>query len=163
MKKLITLFALAAIVALGFTGCVTTTGNQQPAITQAQLEKTAILLKGTVRASLLLVIEKHGTNAQAYVCAAGDALSLAIGSTNYTPGSLETRLAKLPVKELKKAEAQLVISTLLTGYEIYYAEYVTGKLNGNAVAAALLTAIRDGVSGACAFSEGGGTPPPPSP
>jgi hypothetical protein len=163
MKKLIISLALAAVVALGFTGCATTSGNSSgtnsPAITQAQLDKTAILLKGTVRASLVLLVQKNGTNAQAYVCAAADVLSVTLGSTNYTPGALETRLAKLPVKELKKAEVQLAISVLLTTYEIYYADYVAGKVNGNAVATTLLTAIRDGAAGACSFSEGGGSSP----
>lgn len=160
MKKLITLFALAAIVTLGFTGCVTTTGNQQPAITQAQLDKTAILLKGTVRAGLLLVIEKNGTNAQNYVCLAGQTLNLLISSTNYTPGAIETALSKLPVKDLKKVEVQLAVSTILTAYEIYYADYVSGKLNGNLVAASLLGAVRDGVVGACTFSGVVGPEPP---
>jgi len=162
MKKLITSLVLAAVVALGLTGCVTTTGNQPPAITQAQLDKSAVLLKGSVRAGLLIVIEKKGTNAQAYVCAAGEALNAILGGTNYTPGLLEQRLSKLPVKNLKKAEVQLAISTILTAYEIYYGDYVSGRIGGNQVAFTLLSAVRDGVTGACAFSEGGGgTPPPP--
>ena len=159
MKKLIAMLALAAVVALGFTGCATTTGNQPPAITQAQLEKSAVLLKGSVRAGLLLVIQKNGTNAQAYVCAAGEVLNVVLGGTNYTPGLLEQRLAKLPVKELKKAEVQLAISTILTAYEIYYGDYVSGRIGGQQVAFTLLSAVRDGVTGACSFSEGGGTGP----
>lgn len=159
MKKLIAMLALAAVVALGFTGCATTSGNS-PAITPAQLEKSAILIKGTVRSSLLLVIDKNGTNAQNYVCLAGEALNVVLSSsTNYTPGALEARLAKLPVNGLKKAEAQLAISSILTVYEIYYADYVAGRIGGNQVAFTLLSAIRDGVTGACAFSEGGGSGP----
>lgn len=163
MKKLTTLLALAAVVALGFTGCATTPGNQPPALTQAKLEKSAILLKSTVRSALLLVIEKNGTNAQNYVCLVGEVFNLTIGGTNYSPGALEKRLAALPNQGLKKTEVQLVISTLLTAYEIYYADYVTGRLGGNRVAFTLLSAVRDGVTGACAFSEGGGPTPPPSP
>lgn len=158
MKKLIVALALAAVVAVGFTGCATTSGNSQPpAITQAQLDKTAVLLKGTVRAGLLIVIDKHGTNAQNYVCLAGEALNVVLNSsTNYTPGALEARLYKLPVNGLKKAEVQLAVSSILTAYEIYYADYVSGRIGGNQVAFTLLSAVRDGVAGACAFSEGGG-------
>lgn len=160
MKKLITSFALAVLVAIGFTGCATTTGNQPTPITQAQLDKTAVLLKGSVRAGLLLVIDKNGTNAQNYVCLAGETLNLLVSSTNYAPGAIETALARLPSKDLKKVEVQLAISTILTAYEIYYADYVSGKLNGNQVAATLLGAVRDGVMGACTFSGVVGPPPP---
>lgn len=159
MNKLIAMLALAAVVALGFTGCATTPGNP-PAITPAQLEKSAVLIKGTVRASLILVIDKNGTNAQNYVCLVGEALNLVLSSsTNYTPGALEARLSKLPVSGLKKAEAQLAISSILTVYEIYYADYVSGRIGGNQVAFTLLSAVRDGAVGACTFSEGGGSGP----
>lgn len=161
MKKLIVALALAAVVAVGFTGCTTTSGNSQPpAITQAQLDKTAVLLKGTVRAGLLIVIDKNGTNAQNYICLAGETLNVVLNSsTNYTPGALEDRLYKLPVNGLKKAEVQLAVSSILTAYEIYYADYVSGRIGGNQVAFTLLSAVRDGVVGACAFSEGGGSGP----
>jgi len=158
MKKLIAMLALAAVMALGLTGCATTPGNSQPQITPEKLAKTAVLVKGTVRASLLLVIDKYGTNAQTYICLAGDAMSVALSSSDYTPGSLEKRLTKLPVKELQKTEAQLIVSTILTAYEIYYSDYVTGKINGNQVAATLLTALRDGAVGACSLAEGGTSP-----
>lgn len=157
MKKLIISIALAAVVALGFTGCTTTSGSgTSPQITQEQLDKTAVLLKGTVRAGLLLVIEKNGTNAQQYVCLAGDALNLVLSGTDYTPGTLEKRLYALPSNDLKKAEVQLAVSTILTAYEIYYADYVAGKIESKPVAFTLLSAVRDGVVGACAMSEGGG-------
>lgn len=155
MKKLIVSIALAAVVALGFTGCATTSGSPgtKPALTQEQLDKSAALLKGTVRSGLLLVIDKNGTNAQTYVCLAGDALNVVLGGTNYTPGNLESRLYALPASGLKKAEVQLAISAILTAYEIYYADYVAGKLEAQPVAFALLSAVRDGCVGACAMSN----------
>lgn len=156
MKKFIVSLAMAAVVALGVIGCATTPGNPQPPeITQDKLDKSAILLKGSVRSGLLLVIEKNGTNAQNYVCIAGQAINLLISSTNYTPGAIEKALSKLPSTDLKKTEVQLAISTILTAYEIYYADYVSGRVNGNQVAATLLGAVRDGVIGACEFSGGG--------
>lgn len=155
MKKLIAIAALSIVAAFGLTGCVSPSGSQTPAMTQEKLAKTAILLKGSVRSSLILVVDKNGTNAQAYVCASAEVLNVILGGTNYTPGLLESRLLKLPIKELKKSEVQLIVSTLLTAYELYYADYVNGKINGNMVAVTLLTAIRDGVSGACSISEGG--------
>lgn len=155
MKKYIIALTLAAVVAVGLSGCATTGNQPSPDITPERLEKTTILLKGSVRAGLLLVIEKNAT-AKDYVCLAGETLNLVLStSTDYTPGTLEARLYKLPVKDLKKAEVQLAVSTILTAYEIYYADYVAGRVNGNQVAKALLTALRDGAQGACAFAEGG--------
>jgi len=158
MKKLITSFALAAVVVFGFTGCTTTTGNQSPALTQEQLDKASILLKGSVRSGLLLVIDKNGDDAKDYVCLAGESLSTLLRGTNYTPGYLEKRLYALPTKELKKTEVQLAVSAILTAYEIYYGDYVAGRIDGNKTAYVLLSALRDGALGACAFSEGDATP-----
>lgn len=161
MKKLIISVMLAAVVALGTTGCATTSGSSgKPEITQEQLDKTAVLLKGTVRAGLILAIEKNGTNAQHYVCLAGSTLDLILSGTDYSPGTLEKRLYALPSKDLKKAEVQLAVSTILTAYEIYYADYVAGKIASDPVAFKLLSAVRDGVAGACALSEGGGSSSP---
>jgi hypothetical protein len=157
MKHCFIALALAVIVAVGVTGCATTTGNP-PQITQAQLDKSAVLLKGSVRAGLLLVIQKNGTNAQAYVCAAGEVLNVVLGGTNYAPGALEKRLYALPSKDLKKAEVQLALSTILTAYEIYYSDYVAGRIGGQQVAFTLLSAVRDGAVGACSMSEGGAGP-----
>jgi hypothetical protein len=146
---------LGLSVLLMSVGCVSPNPNgggtvvtNAPVLTPAQLEKSAVLLKGTVRAALVLVIDKNGTNATPYIVLSRDALTEFIGGTNYAPDALLKSLSALPPKALRKAEVQLAISTVVTAYEIYYGDYVRGQVNGNAVAVALLTAIRDGCADA---------------
>lgn len=145
MKKFITLIsALALAVVLG-TGCATTNnGTKPPPLTPEKLEKASVLLKGTVRSALILVIDKNGTNAVPYIALSRDALTLFIGSDNYSPDALLKSLSALPSKALQKAEVKLAISTVVSAYELYYGDYVRGQVNGDEVALKLLKAIRDG-------------------
>src|SRR4051812_25935174 len=114
MKKISALL-LALVLTLGFVGCATTgsTGSTSPALTEAQLAKAATLTKTTVRSALILVIDKNGTNAIPYVTLARDTISILLSGTNYSPGALQASLTKLPIKQLKQAEVQLAVSTLV--------------------------------------------------
>lgn len=148
---------LGLSVLLLSTGCVTTNqggagGTNAPVITQAQLDKSATLLRGTVRASLIVVIDKEGVKATPYIALARDTLSLFIGGSNYSPDALLKSIEALPAKALQKPEVQLAISAVVSAYEIYYGDYVSGKLNGNAAAVELLTAVRDGIADALALA-----------
>jgi hypothetical protein len=158
MTKIAT--TLISVLGLSFllmtTGCVTTPNGGTPgatnAVTADKIEKSAVLLKGTVRAALILVIDKNGTNATRYIALSRDALSVFIGGPDFSPTALQASLEKLPAKALQKVEVRLAISTVITAYEVYYGDYVRGQVNGNAVAVKLLTAIRDGCSDALAMS-----------
>ena len=120
-------------------------------VSDAQIDKTCILMKSTVRSALILVIDKNGTNATPYIESAVSVLNEFVGTTNNTPDALLQQLSKLSPKALGKPEVKLAISTVVTAYEIYYGDYVRGKVNGNVVATKLLTAIRDGCSDALLF------------
>lgn len=152
-KTLISVLGLGVL--LLSTGCVTT--NQggttpKPAITPEQLDKSAVLLKGTVRAALIVVIDKNGTNATPYIALARDTISVFVGGTDYSPDALLKSLEALPAKALQKAEVKLAISATVSAYEVYYGDYVRGQVNGNEVAKKLLTAIRDGCGDALSLS-----------
>jgi hypothetical protein len=152
-KKLTALISVLGLsVLLLSTGCVTPNGGTPPPPTAQQVEKAATLLKGTVRAALILVIDKNGTNATPYIALSRDTLSVFIGGSDYTPDALLNSLEALPAKALQKPEVKLAISTVVTAYEIYYGDYVRGQVNGNEVAAKLLTAVRDGCDDALLLS-----------
>ena len=150
--------ALLSVLGLGVlvlsTGCMTTqNGGVTPLPpTAQQVEKSATLLKGTVRAALILVIDKNGTNATPYITLSRDTLSVFIGGPDYTPDALLNSLSALPAKALQKPEVKLAISTVVTAYEVYYGDYVRGQVNGNDIAVKLLTAVRDGCSDALLMS-----------
>lgn len=142
MKKIISLAAIALMgILLATTGCVTT--NPSPDDQAVKIEKAAVLMKGTVRSALVLVIDKNGTNATPYIALARDTLSTFIGGTDFTPDALLNSLEALPVKALGKPEVKLAISTVVTAYEIYYGDFVRGQVDGNATAIKFITAIRD--------------------
>jgi hypothetical protein len=155
IKKLTALISVLGLgVLLLTTGCATTNtgGTPPPQITPEKLAKSATLLKGTVRAALILVIDKNGTNATPYIALTRDTLSVFIGGDDYTPEALLASLEQLPEKALKKAEVKLAISTVVTAYEVYWGDYVRGQVNGNVVATTLLTAVRDGCDDALRLS-----------
>ena len=154
IKKLTALLSVLGLgVLLLSTGCMTTqNGGVTPLPpTAQQIEKSAMLLKGTVRAVLILVIDKNGTNATPYIALSRDTLSVFIGGTDYTPDALLKSLSALPVKDLQKPEVSLAISTVVTAYEVYWNDYVRNQVNGSYVAIQLLTALRDGCKDALDF------------
>ncbi len=112
------------------------------------MAKTAILLKNTTSSSLVLVIAKNGENARSYVDAVKSTIDQLLLTNAPTPVNLQKALYKLPIKELKKPEAVLALNVLLTAYELYYGDYVKGRIGGNETASQLLTAIRDGANDA---------------
>jgi hypothetical protein len=154
IKKLTALLSVLGLgVLLLSTGCMTTqNGGVTPLPpTAQQIEKSATLLKGTVRAVLILVIDKNGTNATPYIALSRDTLSVFIGGPDYTPDALLKSLSALPVKDLQKPEVSLAISTVVTAYEVYWNDYVRNQVNGSYVAIQLLTALRDGCKDALDF------------
>ena len=137
------------------TGCSTTGGSTTPGtIDTNKLQKGAILLKSTVSSSVIVATDKD-TNAVVYIKMVGGLLDAIIGGTDYTPAKIEKAISELNIKELKKPEARIAINTVLSLYEIYYGDYVRGRLEGNQTALVLLGAIRDGIN------QGLGTPSPP--
>lgn len=149
-KLTVLLSVLGLSVLLLSTGCMTTqNGGVTPLPpTAQQVEKSATLLKGTVRAALILVIDKNGTNATPYIALARDTLSVFIGGPDFTPDALLKSLSALPSTALQKPEVKLAISTVVTAYEVYYGDYVRGQVTGNEIAVKLLTAVRDGCADA---------------
>jgi len=164
IKLFIILSTLIALAVLGFTGCATTpagsgsSGTNQVQITSNQVYKASILLKGTVRSALILVIDKNGSNAAPYISLAASTLSEFIASGNNSPDALLAALNKLPAKALQKPEVQLAVSTVVTAYEVYYGDYVRNQVDGNNIATSLLTAIRDGCLGALAATASPASP-----
>lgn len=144
--------AIAVAVTSSLTGCATT-GGTPGVIDTNKLAKGAILLKTTVSSSIIVATEKD-TNAVTYIKMVGGLLDAIIGGTDFTPQKLEKALSELNIKELKKPEARIAINTVLGLYEIYYGDYVRGRLEGNQTALVLLRAIRDGIN------QGLGLPPP---
>ncbi len=147
---------IAALSMLIFAGCATTSKPgtpPAPGVSPEAVAKAAILLKNTATATLVLVIDKNGDNARAYIVASIAILDQFVLAGSSDPAALEKALYALPIKELKKPEVTLTISAIVTAYELYYADYVSGKVNGNDTAKTLLTALHDGAVNALAASS----------
>lgn len=134
-------FILMNIAAFN-TGCVTTGSGP---INTNQLYKGAAILKMTVSASVVVATEKD-TNAITYIRLIGGVLDAVISGTDYTPGTLSKAITALNIKQLQTPEARIAINTALGLYEIYYGDYVSGKINSNQTALVLLQAIKDGIN-----------------
>jgi len=137
-------FLLVLLSGIFGSGCATTGGSTPGTVDTNKLYKGAVLLKTTVSSSVIVAIEKD-TNAVRYIQIVGGALDAIIGGSDYTPQKLEKVLADLKIKELQKPEARIAINTVLGLYEVYYADYVRGRIEGNQTAMVLLTALRDGI------------------
>lgn len=139
---------------LGFVGCKTAVpGTPVTSLTPQQLDDIVALLKGTTSSALVLVIQRNGLNARSYVALTKEVVDHFLLENQSEPGAFEKALYSIPVKELKKPEVALVISTLTTAYTIYYGHYAKGKVGGNLTAVKLLTAVRDGAVNALQLTQ----------
>lgn len=147
MKALL-LSLLLALAATSFTGCATIgTGTGPGAVDPAErAARGAALAKATVR-SLTLYAAQKDTNAVQYLNTALAAIDtfLLTPATDYSPDALYQALAKLDAPELRSAEAQIAINTVLGLYEIYYADRLRASIDQNLYLRLFIVAVRDGL------------------
>jgi hypothetical protein len=142
----IVVVAFMAIAVTSLTpGCFllpkTPTGQVDP----VAVDKAASVIKAVVADGVILACSKD-KNAASYFNLAKAVLDTLIGGQDYTPATLSAALQGVPVKELKGVEARIAINTVTGLYGAFYADYVTGKVAGNAAALQLITAARDGIA-----------------
>jgi hypothetical protein len=147
MKKLIVLLALAlAIVPLSLTttGCVTGPDGRTSVDTNV-IDKTAIVLRTTVTDLALIAVEKD-RNAASYFQLANAVIDKLLDGGDLSPVTVRKALEAVPIKELQGTYAKVAIATALGSYEIYWGDYIRGKIGANYAAATLLRAVKDGIT-----------------
>lgn len=84
-------------------------------------------------------------NSVKYIAVVKTALQEFLISTNLSPSALQAKIYALPVKELKTAEAQLIITPILAAYKAYGEQYVQAGISENEGLKVLVTALVNGV------------------
>jgi len=96
---------------------------------QEKIERTSLLLQNVTYSALLIVVEKNPnerTNIVNYTRTGIVAVRLLIDNGNVTPTDLQNALQAIPVKEFKTIEAKLIVPTVVSAYQIWYGDLVTG-------------------------------------
>jgi hypothetical protein len=153
MKKLLALSILVTVaiaLALGsLTGCGSLSNGPsgQTSVDTNLIDKTAVVLRTTTTDLAIIAIEKD-KNAASYFRLAASVIDKLLDGGDLSPVTLRKAISGIPVKELQSATARVAITTVLGSYEIYWGDYVRGKIGANYAAATLLKAVKDGISGA---------------
>lgn len=141
-------FGILALVLLPTTtlttSCVTITGTNGVAIIDTnKLEKLTAILKLAVSDAVVIAAEDRKAETRGHILLARSILDGLLLSGKTTPSDVGAALAA----ELKiaKPEVRLAINTALGLYEVYYGDYVKGKIDQNVYAAYLLKGAVDGI------------------
>lgn len=127
MKNKIITFLTSLLLTVGVlgvttlnTGCVSfkkfTTDNP------ATFDQAVVLLKGGVQAACQLAISKD-KNSKDWLFLVATSIDSVIQGQDYTPGALTKAISSVPVDELKSDIANLVVISVTTTYEMYFAKY----------------------------------------
>ena len=133
-------------------GCASTGSTPSTTLTTNQVQEAQQLVANTVSSGLLILIANDKTNSVPYIRLADATVNAFIGGTNYSPAALQAALRAIPGGQLNSAYVALAVNVVVGAYEIYYAQYVDGQVNGNQYAAILLTGIDEGLNDAVALT-----------
>jgi len=147
LSPLQSLLALAALI-VGLTclntGCMTTKAPDGTTVVDTnRVEKLAAVLKTTVSDVVILAAEDRKQETRNHIILARNVINGLIATGDTTPSSLQDALG--PQLRNAKPEVKVAISTALGLFEIYYGDYVKGKIGGNIYAAKFLTAAVEGI------------------
>jgi len=132
---------LAAAVTL--VGCTTTSSGKR-VIDPAKISQLAPALETSVAGAVVYAYSKD-KNSVKYIAVVKTALQEFLVSTNLSPSALQATIYNLPVKELKTAEAQLIITPILAAYKAYGEQYVQSGIAENEGLKVLVRALVNGV------------------
>ena len=114
--KLNTLMGLClAALLIGMPGC-TTTESGKKVVDVVTAEKLAPILSGSVAGAVVYAYTRN-TQTEVYVATIRAALYEFAISEDLSATALQAKLYNLPIPELKKPEAQLIIAPLLATYK----------------------------------------------
>jgi hypothetical protein len=149
--------ALTATAAV-FTGC-TTTPTGGPALDPQKASKIAPIVQTSASSAVVYAYTKN-TNTVLYADVIMVAIKDLIVTGNLEPAVLQAKLYALPIKELKTAEAQLILTPLLSAYKAYGEEYVRNGLvsqeGWKILSSALVNGLQDGIAGVAQIKAGEG-------
>lgn len=135
MKKLIALSPLLLVLA----GCAT--------LPPGSIDTTAVILRGAARDGAVVAMQQDpGT--KKYFQLASAVLSTFVTGKDYSPGAFQSALLAVDGPELQNPWVQIGMGTVIDLYQLYYGQYVQGKINGVADAKILLVAVQDGLNAA---------------
>jgi len=136
---LVALFALCVL-----TGCVTTPSGKH-VMDAEKISKLAPALQATVSGAVIYAYTKD-TNAVVYVALVRTVVQEFALSSDLSAANLRARINALPVKQLKTAEAQLVITPIISAYKAYGEQYVQAGIAENEGLKILLRAVSEGIA-----------------
>jgi len=126
------------------TGCMTTKAPDGSTVVDTnRVDKLANVLKTAVSDVVILAAEDRKQETRNNILLARNIINGLIASGETTPGSLQDALA--PQLRNAKPEVKVAISTAIGLFEVYYGDYVKGKVGGNIYAAKFLTAAVEGI------------------
>lgn len=129
---------LAALI-LAMPGCTTTGG-----LNQNTADKIAPILAGSVAGAVVYAYTRN-PQTEVYVGTIRAALYEFTLSTNLNPANLQAVLFNLPIPELKKPEAQLIMSPILATYAAFWDQTVKSGVDKNPGMKTLITAMISGL------------------
>lgn len=116
-----------AVALLLPTGC-TTTSSGKKVLDPAKIAQLAPALETTVAGAVIYAYSKNKESVL-YIDVVKTALQEFLLSTNLAPSALQAKIYALPVKQLKTAEAQLIITPILAAYKAFGEQYVQAGMN----------------------------------
>ncbi len=143
MKKILVSLIIAAALLLP-TGC-TTTSSGKKVLDPVKIAQLAPALETTVAGAVVYAYSKD-KNSVLYIDVVKTALQEFLLSTDLNPSALQAKIYALPVKELKKPEAQLIITPILAAYKAFGEQYVRAGLAEQEGWKLLLQAMVNGVN-----------------
>ena len=144
MKKLNTILGLClAALLIGMPGCSTTDSGKK-VVDVVTAEKLAPILSGSVAGAVIYAYTRN-TNTEVYVSAIRTALYEFAVSEDLSAAALQAKIYSLPIKELKKPEAQLIISPLIATYKGFADPKIKEGLKTDPGLKMLIQAMIDGL------------------
>lgn len=134
---------LAVLLLIGMPGC-TTTDSGKKVVDTVTAEKLAPILSGSVAGAVIYAYTRN-TNTEVYVSAIRTALYEFAVSDDLSAGALQAKIYSLPIKELKKPEAQLIISPLIATYKGFADPKIKEGLKQDPGLKLLIQAMIDGL------------------
>ena len=134
---------MAACFLLAGSGCVTTESGKR-VLDEQRISQLAPALTTTVAGAVVYAYSKN-ENSVKYIAVIKMALGDFLMEGDLQPMSLQAKIYGLPIKELKTAEAQLIITPILAAYKAYAEHYIQAGIQENIGLRMLLKAILDGI------------------
>lgn len=139
------ILALSVASPVALTGCGSLSGGGGTN-SQAQIDATALILENSARTGAIVAMDpKTGDPANAaYFQLASQAIGVFLTGTNYSPAAFQQALINVHVPQANNVWVQLGIGAVIDLYQVYFAQYVTGQVNGNVAAGTFLLAVQNG-------------------